>query len=942
MSDRNIASDDSRADNRNGGALGAAEYLVRHEDLVPAAAEAPESGAVLPSGQTQDLTAAPAAEPSDAHAMPDAPEAEIGTAEEGAALGATEAQGARAGGGTIGAARPVALETSVAIHVAEAAFAPAAAPDRIEIAFRNEAAVAAAISADPLDRIAHGKSGEALGPVMAKTTYFTPTDPNFADQWHLNNTGQSGGVAGVDINVTGVWDDYTGKGVIVGVYDDGVEYDHHDLNDNYDTSLHVTLGGVVHDPYPQSVNSRHGTSVAGVIAAEADGTGTVGVAFGATLYGVDIFYDPLVNPFDAMGTLDHADVTNHSWGWTTPFADNITDPAWSTFFNNIIASTGTGRGGLGTINLVAAGNDRTITRDVNDSNFNNIPQTIAVAAVNHNGNVSDYSTPGAALLISAPSNDRVVGGGIWTTDRVGANGYSDGTNEPGNPSADYTSLFGGTSSATPTTTGVVALMLEANPGLGWRDVQNILAMSARHVGSAVGTGPVGNELYSWGFNKAQNWNGGGMHFSNDYGYGLVDAHNAVRLAETWQDLQTDTNWFTSIEATATPGLFVPDNNPVGVSYSFTATSDVDLETVGLVVEITGGWTGDYYITLTSPDGTTSILSRDHNSGDSVNDKFFYTSNEFRGEHSAGTWTVHVSDRWAGITGTVTASQLEFYGGIKDTDDIYVFTDEFSDYAGSFGHATTVVDTNGGMDILNASAVTSDTTIDLRGGGSGTIDGVSVTAISGIETVFTGDGRDVVSGTSGAQTIDGGRGRDLLKGFGGNDELRGGDGNDRLIGQGGRDDLYGGANADNLKGKGGNDSIDGGGGNDKAFGGAGSDTIDTGAGKDTADGGSGSDVIHTGRGNDYIVDGAGFDDMYGGLGFDLFDVGVDGQKDEIFDFENDIDTIRLLGFSLATINITNTGTPGRVKIAYGGDKLFVEDNGAGLLTAADLTDDLIFV
>ena len=85
--------------------------------------------------------------------------------------------------------------------------------------------------------------------------------------------------------------------------------------------------------------------------------------------------------------------------------------------------------------------------------------------------------------------------------------------------------------------GVVALMLDANAGLGWRDVQNILAASARHTGSD--SGDLGaeaahaNENGEWFFNDAANWNGGGMHFSNDYGYGLVDAYAAVRMAEVW-------------------------------------------------------------------------------------------------------------------------------------------------------------------------------------------------------------------------------------------------------------------------------------------------------------------------------------------------------------------------------------------------------------------------
>jgi subtilisin family serine protease len=80
----------------------------------------------------------------------------------------------------------------------------------------------------------------------------------------------------------------------------------------------------------------------------------------------------------------------------------------------------------------------------------------------------------------------------------------------------------GTSFSSPVVSGVAALMLDANPGLGWRDVQEILAATAGRTGSPAG----------WSFNGADNWNGGGMHVSHDYGFGLVDAYAAVRVAES--------------------------------------------------------------------------------------------------------------------------------------------------------------------------------------------------------------------------------------------------------------------------------------------------------------------------------------------------------------------------------------------------------------------------
>ncbi|MBV5276894.1 S8 family serine peptidase, partial [bacterium] len=90
--------------------------------------------------------------------------------------------------------------------------------------------------------------------------------------------------------------------------------------------------------------------------------------------------------------------------------------------------------------------------------------------------------------------------------------------EPGSAYAN----FDGTSAAAPVVSGVAALMLEANPLLGYRDVQEILALSATHPDSL-----------TWKTNAANNWNLGGMLFNDQLGFGLVDAYAAVQLADTW-------------------------------------------------------------------------------------------------------------------------------------------------------------------------------------------------------------------------------------------------------------------------------------------------------------------------------------------------------------------------------------------------------------------------
>lgn len=633
---------------------------------------------------------------------------------------------------------------------------------------------------------------QRAGDPRERQTLSVPSDGYFHNQWHLLNTGQNGGRPGVDLDVVPVWEDYTGAGVVVGVWDDGVEYSHPDLDDNYDASRNLSLRGRIHDPAPESAESMHGTSVAGVIAAEANGRGTVGVAYDATLVGVDIFYDSQVTDY-AFRQLDQFDVTNHSWGYTSAYGANVEASDWKIFFAGWKRSVETGRDGLGTINVIAAGNDRTSNADTNHSNLSNMPEVITVAAVGHDGSVSWYSTPGASVLVAAPSNGP-DGSGIWTTDRVGTAGYNAGKTPP--PASGYTDDFGGTSSATPAVTGVVALMLEANPHLGWRDVQQILAMTARHVGSGFGDTPEHHEKFAWSFNAAQTWNGGGMHFSNDYGFGIVDARAAVRLAETWIDQQTSDNWQRATGDRWDGTLAIPDDDLRGVHLTFDVTSDITLERIGLKLAISNGFSGDYRVVLVSPSGTRSVLSTDHAFGDSTTDSWLYASNAFRGEDATGQWTLAISDRWASDRGRLTSARLDLSGAAATDDDTWIFTDEMSKYSGRLGHTATIGDDDGGADTLNAAALSTPVSIDLMTG-LGVIDAMPVKLVGRIVNVATGDAADTIVGSAGGNLLYAGRANDHVAGRAGDDWVLGGDGNDVLRDGDGRDWMRGGFGDDRI-------------------------------------------------------------------------------------------------------------------------------------------------
>jgi Ca2+-binding RTX toxin-like protein len=337
-----------------------------------------------------------------------------------------------------------------------------------------------------------------------------------------------------------------------------------------------------------------------------------------------------------------------------------------------------------------------------------------------------------------------------------------------------------------------------------------------------------NERYLWDYNQADNWNGGGLHFSNDYGFGLVDARAAVRLAESWTAQSTSANE-RSFHAAAGPGSgygggahnereFIPEPAmPVlgappppfaaPLRYTFNMDGNVDLETVALNLQMFHQRISDVVIRLTSPEGTTStLLNRpglDQAEGGELDaddnvQGWTLTSNAFRGENGQGTWELQIWDtlNTAGVgdEGTVISATLNTFGSTPTTDTNYIYTDEFAAVNRASGMTRTrLFDTDGGIDTINASAVSTGVEIDLNPGRISFIAGsyVQVGDESDIEHAFGGDGADTISGNSLINQLRGNRGADFLAGRGEHDFLQGGAGDDVLAGGADGDILDGG-------------------------------------------------------------------------------------------------------------------------------------------------------
>ncbi len=491
----------------------------------------------------------------------------------------------------------------------------------------------------------------AVQQVLLERATRVPTDPGYPNQWHLNNTGQFSGTAGADVNAVAAWDlGYTGAGVTVASVDDGLWYDNVDLTANYLSTASWDFGQQDNDPR----GGWHGTSVGGVMAGvnnnDIGNNGNnvecgVGAAYNADLAGIRLLNGPTdANEAQALSdsfqnaasgvSFAPIDIFNSSWG---PLDNGFFLEGPGPLTEAALANGAlNGRGGLGSIYVWAAGNGGSNDDSVNADGYANSRYTIAVAASTNQGERSYYSEHGSPILINAPSDGGTAG--IYTT---------------GGNSSGCTSGFGGTSSASPLAAGVIALILEANPSLTWRDVQHVLVHSAEQ-----------NDP------SDQSWvtNGAGLPFSHYYGYGRIDAGAAVALADSWVNVAPEVS---ADSGTLAVNVAIPDGSGPSaagpwVTNTFNVVQNIEIEAVDVLFDADHTWRGDLQVELISPSGMTSVLmnGRANDNRDDYNGWRFGTVAHW-GELSAGTWTIRVRDLRthdsSPNTGTFKSWRLKIYG-----------------------------------------------------------------------------------------------------------------------------------------------------------------------------------------------------------------------------------------------------------------------------------------
>jgi len=536
-------------------------------------------------------------------------------------------------------------------------------------------------------------------------------DPLTPQQWHLKNNGQkafsaTGGVKGSDLRVRKAHKMGTrGQGIQVTVIDTGVQISHKDLANNVVAgSVDLLNGG--NNPVD---NNGHGTAVAGLIAAVGyNNEGVRGIAPSASLNGFNFLSEQSLTSFLAShgkseGT-KNTHVFNQSYGSGDifPRAYDIEndlelaiteDTLQSVSMDNadgrgaaFVKSAGNGFNFFGFSqyfilpgNYFSAADDGEIRNhglpmensnaEISDSNFWNI----VVSAFNASDQRASYSSVGSNVFMTATGGEfgsnspamvtiDLMGcdAGFNTTDSLGSNGLHGGTNI--DPTCDYTSVMNGTSSAAPSMSGAIAIVMSANKNITARDAKHILAMTASKVDannagvSLPFTDSNGDPAQ---YQAVDSWqqNAAGYPYHLFYGLGKPNVNKAVKMAKRkgkhkYKKLSKlkITPWFNK-----NTHLEIPDAQVVGATsiHNVNIGKKFVIEGVQVKLDLDHARLSDLSIELISPSGTRSVLMTP-NSGaflgqnavdvplTGLRDQLMLSTN-FYGEQASGNWRLKVVD-----------------------------------------------------------------------------------------------------------------------------------------------------------------------------------------------------------------------------------------------------------------------------------------------------------
>jgi subtilisin family serine protease len=320
--------------------------------------------------------------------------------------------------------------------------------------------------------------------------YVIPNDPDFSEQWALDNTGQTGGTPDCDIDAPEAWDIETGNGdVVIAIIDSGIDYTHPELVDKIwtnedeipDNGIDDDSNGYIDDYHGYDFKNDdvdtldehgHGTVIAGVIGAETNNDiGIAGICWDCQIMPLkywntdvrtEVYIDRIVNLIEAIeyAADNGANVISMSVGAVEEF---FTPEEFIQFKDAIDYAYA-----KGCVLVAAALNDDT-SDPYYPGAWNNV---ICVAGTDHNDNRMDYQYPNNGQIVISNYGEWVdvaaPGEEIFTTSPT----YDCVITELGRE-YDYT-LMSGTSLSTPHVAGLVALLISKNPTYSQEKIMDII------------------------------------------------------------------------------------------------------------------------------------------------------------------------------------------------------------------------------------------------------------------------------------------------------------------------------------------------------------------------------------------------------------------------------------------------------------------------------------
>uniref|UniRef100_A0A8D1M0U9 Neuroendocrine convertase 1 n=1 Tax=Sus scrofa TaxID=9823 RepID=A0A8D1M0U9_PIG len=451
-------------------------------------------------------------------------------------------------------------------------------------------------------------------------------DPMWNQQWYLQDTRMTAALPKLDLHVIPVWQKgITGKGVVITVLDDGLEWNHTDIYANYDPEASYDFNDNDHDPFPRydpTNENKHGTRCAGEIAMQANNHKCgVGVAYNSKVGGIRMLDGIVTDAIEASSigfNPGHVDIYSASWG---PNDDGKTVEGPGRLAQKAFEyGVKQGRQGKGSIFVWASGNGGRQGDNCDCDGYIDSIYTISISSASQQGLSPWYAEKCSSTLATSYSS------GDYTDQRITSADLHN----------DCTETHTGTSASAPLAAGIFALALEANPNLTWRDMQHLVVWTSEY-------DPLAN-------NPGWKKNGAGLMVNSRFGFGLLNAKALVDLADprTWSSVPekkecvVKDNDFEprALKANGEVIIEIPTRACEGQENAIKSLEHVQFEAT-----IEYSRRGDLHVTLTSAAGTGTVLLAERERDTSPNGfkNWDFMSVHTWGENPIGTWTLRITD-----------------------------------------------------------------------------------------------------------------------------------------------------------------------------------------------------------------------------------------------------------------------------------------------------------